>query len=287
MKRHLFTILLVLVFFTGLSVLLYPTISNYINSIHQSRAIADYETAMTDYTEEDFTDAFAAADDYNAALRKTPQAFYSPALVGGYKKTLNVGGTGIMGYISIDKINVDLPIYHTTDSGVLEVGVGHLEGSSLPVGGAGTHCVLSGHRGLPSAKLFSDLDKLEIGDIFTITVLNRNLTYEVDQIKVVLPTEVNDLQIVSGEDYCTLMTCTPYGINSHRLLVRGTRVENPVEKPGNIGPEAYRIDPIIVTPVIAAPMLLILLAVLLVKYRGRKGKKECKWKKEQKNSSWR
>jgi sortase A len=280
MKKHLPTIILVLVFLIGLSALLYPTISDYVNSIHQSRAIADYSATLKDYTETDVTEELTAADDYNAALRKTPMAFYNPKLVDGYKNLLNVKGTGIMGYISIDKIKVKLPIYHTTDESVLQVAVGHLEGTSLPVGGAGTHCVLSGHRGLPSAKLFSDLDKLEIGDTFVITVFDRKLTYRVDQIKVVLPTEVEDLQIVDGEDYCTLMTCTPYGVNSHRMLVRGTRVENAVETPdGYVVPEARQIDPIIVTSAIVALILLILLAVLLVKYRGERAKKDEKKKK--------
>lgn len=277
MKKHLVTILLALVFFAGLSILLYPTISEYVNSLHQSRAIASYTMAVADYTEENFREEFAAADDYNSVLRKTPMAFYDATLIAGYEDALNVNQTGIMGYINIAKINVKLPIYHTTDGGVLQIGVGHLQGSSLPVGGAGTHCVLSGHRGLPSAKLFSDLDKLKIGDTFVITVLNRCLTYQVDQIKVVLPTEVGDLQIVDGEDYCTLETCTPYGINSHRLLIRGTRVENAVEPTDGYG---EHMDPGIVTPVIVDPLLLILLAVLLVKHYRGKGKRRHKWKKE-------
>jgi sortase A len=274
MKKHLSTILLILVFFIGTAVLLYPTISDYVNSKHQSRAIASYDKAVSACTPEDFTKVFEAADEYNKQLRETPNAFYDPSLVSGYEQALSVDDTGIMGYISIDKIQVELPIYHTTDDAVLQVAAGHLEGSSLPVGGAGTHCVLSGHRGLPSAKLFTDLDKLEIGDTFTITVLDRLLTYQVDQIKIVLPDEVSDLQIVDGKDYCTLVTCTPYGINTHRLLVRGVRVANAEEKPVlYVAAEAYRIDPIIVTPVVAAPMLLILLGVVLVKYRRKKKRK--------------
>ena len=271
MKKHLSTILLILVFFIGTAVLLYPTISDYVNSRHQSRAIASYDKAVSACTSEDFTKVFEAADAYNKKLRETPNAFYDPSLVSGYEQALSVDDTGIMGYISIDKLKLELPIYHTTDDAVLQVAVGHLEGSSLPVGGAGTHCVLSGHRGLPSARLFTDLDKLEIGDTFTITVLDRLLTYQVDQIKIVLPDEVSDLQITDGKDYCTLVTCTPYGINTHRLLVRGVRVANAAEKPViYVAPEAYRIDPIIVTPVAAAPMLLILLGVVLVKYRRKK-----------------
>lgn len=277
MKKRLPTIILVLVFLTGFSVLLYPTISNYINSIHQSRAIADYSAITENYTKADITKALAAADDYNAALRKNPMAFYNPKLVDGYENILDVSGTGIMGYISIDKINVHLPIYHTTNASILQVAVGHLEGSSFPVGGAGTHCVLCGHRGLPNAKLFSDLDKLEIGDTFVITVFDQKLTYQVDQIKIVLPTEVEELQIVDGKDYCTLETCTPYGINSHRLLVRGTRVENAVEtSDGDMRTQAYQIDQFMIAPVIAASLLLILLIVLLVKHCKGKGKRGCK-----------
>jgi len=271
MKKHLSTILLILVFFIGTAVLLYPTISDYVNSRHQSRAIASYDKAVSACASGDFTKVFEAADAYNKKLRETPNAFYDPSLVSGYGQALSVDDTGIMGYISIDKLKLELPIYHTTDDAVLQVAVGHLEGSSLPVGGAGTHCVLSGHRGLPSARLFTDLDKLEIGDTFTITVLDRLLTYQVDQIRIVLPDEVSDLQITDGKDYCTLVTCTPYGINTHRLLVRGVRVANAAEKPViYVAPEAYRIDPIVVTPVVAAPLLLILLGVVLVKYRRKK-----------------
>lgn len=271
MKKHLSSIILVSVFFIGLSVLLYPTVSDYINFKHQSRAIASYEETVSGYTDDDYAAIFAAADDYNAALRSEPMSFYDPSLVAGYTDTLDVSGTGIMGYITIKKIGVELPVYHTTGDSVLQVAIGHLEGSSLPVGGESTHCVLSGHRGLPSAKLFSELDKLEVGDTFTITVLDRVLTYEVDQIKIVLPNEMDDLRVVDGEDYCTLVTCTPYGINTHRLLVRGTRIETAETKAVvYVEPDAYRIDPIIVTPAIAAPMLLALLVILLVKYRRKR-----------------
>ncbi len=274
MKKHLLTTVLILFFVTGLSILLYPAVSNYVNSARQSRAIADYTTKVAHYTAEDVSDAFAAADTYNAELRKTPGAFYDPTLLDGYTNLLNVSGTGIMGYLQIEKIGVELPIYHTTDAGVLQIAVGHMEGTSLPVGGAGTHSVLLGHRGLPSANLFSDLDKLEIGDTFVISVLNRQLTYEVDQIKVVLPTEVDDLQIVDGEDYCTLVTCTPYGINSHRLLVRGTRLIEKEKAPSEaIVAEANRVNPILVMPFIAAPILVILFVSLWIKNRGRKGSK--------------
>lgn len=215
MKKNLSSIILVLVFFIGLSVLLYPTISDYVNSKTQSRAIASYDEDLAKMEPEDFSAFFEAADAYNAALRENPMAFYDPELVSGYDDALNVSGSGIMGYVSIEKIKVELPVYHGTDEGVLQVAAGHLEGSSLPVGGPGTHCVLSAHRGLPSAKLFTNLDQLEIGDVFTMTVLDRLLTYEIDQIRIVEPHEVDELLIKDGEDYCTLLTCTPYGINSH------------------------------------------------------------------------
>lgn len=273
MKKHLPTILFVLIFLIGLSVLLYPVISNYINSIHQSQAIADYVHVVDRYSKKDIKKEFSMANEYNAALRETPEAFYEPKRIDGYEDILDVSGTGIMGYINIDKIDVKLPIYHTTDENILQIAVGHLEGTSLPVGGAGTHSVLSGHTGLPSAKLFSDLDKIEIGDIFVITILDRKYTYKVDQIKVVLPSKVDKLQIVDGEDHCTLMTCTPYGINSHRLLVRGTRTENAteaLEESGNTVTFWFMLF------TIAAQILLILFIVLLGKYRRGKANEKKK-----------
>lgn len=270
MKKNLSTILLVLVFLVGLSVLLYPTVSSYWNSRVQSRAIMNYEATVQNLNQKDYEALLKKADNYNACLRKVnfPLANYEE--VAGYESILDITGTGIMGYIDIEKINVELPIYHGVSEAVLNVAAGHLEGSSLPVGGAGTHAVLSAHRGLPSAKLFTDLDQLEIGDSFTVTVLNRTLLYEVDQILIVEPDEVKQLAIEKGKDYCTLLTCTPYGINTHRLLVRGKRAKE-ISHPNLFVPnEAHRIDPLIVTPVVAVPMLLILLAVLLVKYRNKK-----------------
>ena len=187
------------------------------------------------------------------------------------RKSWNINGVGIMGYIDIDAIGVELPIYHGTSPDVLNVAVGHLEGSSLPIGGEGSHCVLSAHRGLPSARLFTDLDQLQEGDTFTITVLDRLLTYEIDQILIVEPEQVDALAITPGEDYCTLVTCTPYGINTHRLLVRGRRVENAREKAHVYVPaDMVQIDPLVVTPAVAAPMLAILLVFLLVRYRKRR-----------------
>ena len=215
-----------------------------------------------------------AADAYNRQLNTTPNSFYKPDLVSGYAQTLDISGTGIIGYITIPKISVELPIYHGTDEGVLQVAAGHLEGSSLPVGGAGTHAVISAHRGLPSAKLFTNLDELEVGDRFTITVLNRVLTYEVDQISIVLPTEIDQLLPTEGMDYVTLMTCTPYGINTHRLLVRGKRVETTEsQKHIRVAADAFRIEPIIVAPILAIPMLLAALVGVLVAPHLRKRSK--------------
>ena len=277
MKRHLSTILLVAVFLTGVCILLYPTVSDYWNSLHQSRAIGTYEDTLSTMTQQDYSAFFEQADAYNAALRTLDfpladfRALEERAGLTSYFDLLNVSGLGVMGYIDIDAIGVELPIYHGTENSVLNIAVGHLQGSSMPVGGAGTHCVLSAHRGLPSARLFTDLDQLKLGDSFRITVLNRLLTYEVDQILIVEPDQLDSLAIVEGEDYCTLVTCTPYGINSHRLLVRGRRVENAQEKPTVYVPaDMVQIDPMVVTPAVAAPMLLELLIYLLKRYRKRR-----------------
>lgn len=276
MKKHLSTILLVLIFLIGLCILLYPMVSDYWNSRVQSRAIVDYETALQNLTTEDYSQEFAKADAYNAALREIayPLMYFGTLDeredLDKYNDILNINGNGIIGYIDIDSIGVELPIYHGTSEPVLNVAVGHLEGTSLPVGGASTHAALSAHRGLPSAKLFTDLDELTIGDHFRITVLDQVLTYEIDQILIVEPNEVDDLYVVEGEDLCTLVTCTPYGINTHRLLVRGHRVETVEEKPVIFVPaDAYLIDSLIVTPIVAVPMLLVLLVYLLVRYRKR------------------
>lgn len=276
MKKHLSTILLVLIFLLGLCILLYPTISDYWNSKVQSRAIVDYETALQNLTTEDYSQEFARADAYNAALREIAYPLmYSDELdarvdLEKYDDILNINGNGIIGYIDIDAIGVELPIYHGTSESVLDAAVGHLKGTSLPSGGESTHAALSAHRGLPSAKLFTDLDELAIGDSFRITVLDRVLTYEIDQILIVEPNEVDALYVVDGEDLCTLVTCTPYGINTHRLLVRGHRVETVQEKPAVFVPaDAYLIDSLIVTPIVAVPMLLVLLVYLLVRYRKR------------------
>ena len=273
MKKNRSNIILILIFLVGLSVMLYPTVSDYVNQKNQSRAVASYSEEVENLSDVDYQAYFDAADDYNRRLAETPDAFYRPEEVSGYTDTLDVSGTGIMGYITIPKIGVELPVYHGTSDGVLQVAAGHLEGSSLPVGGAGTHAVISAHRGLPSAKLFTNLDELEVGDTFTITVLDRELTYEVDKISIVLPTEVDELKVVDGKDYVTLMTCTPYGINTHRLLVRGHRVTAPENlKRIRVSADATRIEPILIAPLLAVPLLLLLLIGLLVSGRKRKQK---------------
>lgn len=270
MKKHSGTILLVLIFFVGLAVMLYPTISDYINQRNQTRVVNSYAQQVDGLSDADYTAYFDAADVFNQKIAADPDALYHTDRFSTYSTTLDVTGTGIMGYITIPRIGVELPIYHGTSDAVLQVAAGHLEGTSLPVGGESTHAVISAHRGLPSAKLFTNLDELEAGDTFTITVLDRVLTYEVDRISIVLPTETDLLQPVEGQDYVTLMTCTPYGINTHRLLVRGHRVNTrESQKHVRVTADATRIDPIITAPVIALPMLAVLLIWLLVTTRKR------------------
>lgn len=265
MKKHASTIILVLVMLIGLSLLLYPTVADWWNSKHQSKAIANYDNILSNLAPEDHTSLFEAAVEYNNQLRLIAFPLMYHEEVPGYYDLLNVAGDGVMGYIDIPVINVQLPVYHGTSDGVLQVAVGHVEGTSLPTGGESTHCVLSAHRGLPSARLFTDLDKVQVGDTFTLTIIDRTLTYQVDQILTVLPHEVEPLYVVDGEDYCTLVTCTPYGVNSHRMLVRGTRIENAREiKTRRVTADAVQIEPIIVAPLLAAPILLVLLVVLML-----------------------
>ena len=265
MKRHVTTIILLLVFLVGLSLLLYPTFADWWNSMHQSRAVASYVEQVANIDTDQYAHLWNAAWEYNVSLVGRHNSYLlSSEQKAEYDQLLNVGGIGIMGYIEIPIIGVTLPIYHGTDEAVLQVAVGHLEWTSLPVGGESSHCVVSGHRGLPSAKLFTDLDKLVVGDVFMFRVLDEILTYEVDQILIVEPHEAEPLHIEEGKDLCTLVTCTPYGINSHRLLVRGHRIENLEEaKTIRVTSDAIQIEPIIVAPVVAAPILLVLLIVLL------------------------
>ena len=268
MKKHKTVIFLTLGFLVGICVLLYPAFSDFRNSKTQSRAITDYESVLDNLTAQEYAALIENAHAYNKALYETEYPLMDYPSVPGYEEALTVTENGMIGYLKIDRIGVELPIYHGTSEAVLNKGVGHLEGSSLPVGGENTHSVMSAHRGLPSSKLFTDLDRLERGDTFQIVVLDEILTYQVDSIKIIEPDNVSDLQIIKGGDYCTLFTCTPYGINTHRLLVRGVRIETIKEKPIiYVSNEAFRIEPLLVTPAVAAPMLLGLLIHLLVKYR--------------------
>ena len=268
------TVFLVLLLLAGVSLLLYPSLSDYWNSMHQTRAIASYAETVSQLDTAQYDEMWKAAQDYNRSLAQRETAFaLTDEQKAAYESLLDVSGLGVMGYIEIPEIDCSLPIYHGTEESVLQVAVGHLEWSSLPVGGEGTHCVLSGHRGLPSAKLFTNLDKLAVGDTFLLRVLDEVLTYEVDQILIVEPEQVDALGIVPGEDYCTLVTCTPYGINTHRLLVRGHRVENTPEAARmHVTADATQFDPLLVAPVLAIPVLLLLLIILLLPKRQSKSR---------------
>lgn len=274
MKKHLSTIIFVIIFLIGLLVVLYPTISNYLNNREQKKAITRYRKTVGSMDKEKKEAMYNQAVEFNNRLYQTGiGSFGNPDTNQEYKNTLDVTGTGIMGYIEIPKINVELPIYHGTSDGVLQIAVGHLEGSSLPVGGPNTHCVLSGHRGLPSADLFTHLDRLNLHDVFTINVLDKVLVYEVDQIKIVVPGDTQYLQIEDGKDYCTLLTCTPYGINTHRLLVRGKRVAT-LEDGGQIfvTADAYRMDTKTVAVIMAIPLTILILVGLFINTRQNKKK---------------
>lgn len=264
------TVLLIFIMVIGLSLLLYPSISDWRNARVSSYAVKDYIQQIADIDDEKYTEIWQQARDYNKKVaERQNQYFLSDEEAAEYNSSLNVGGTGIMAYIEIPCIDVMLPVYHGTEEPVLQVAVGHLEWTSLPTGGAGTHCVLSGHRGLPSAKLFSDLDKVKVGDYFTLNVLDEVLTYEVDQIRIVFPEETSELVVEEGKDYCTLVTCTPYGVNSHRLLVRGHRVDNIEEaQEVRVTSDAMIIEKLIVVPFVLVPILIIMVAWLL--FGGRK-----------------
>lgn len=272
MRKHLSTIVLVILLLIGLSLLLYPTVSDYWNSFHQTRAIATYAENVAALDNASYDAIWDTARQYNRNLCSRSNSFLlSEEQKAEYESLLDISGQGVMGYIEIPEIDVSLPIYHGTEDPVLQVAVGHLEWTSLPVGGESTHCVLSGHRGLPSAKLFTDLDKLREGDTFLLRVLDEILTYEVDQILIVEPQDTAALEIVEGQDYCTLVTCTPYGINTHRLLVRGHRIDNIEEvKTVRVTADAVQLEPMLVAPVVAIPMLLILLILLLLPRRRKK-----------------
>lgn len=273
MKSHRSTILLILILLIGLSLMLYPSFADWWNSFHSSRAIASYVEQVVNIDDAQYEELWDAAWDYNQSLLHRPNDFLlSDEQQEIYKSLLDIGGNGIMGYIEIPVIDVMLPIYHGTGESVLQIAVGHLDWTSLPVGGAGSHCVVSGHRGLPSARLFTDLDRLEVGDVFMLHVLNEILTYEIDQILIVEPQDTDPLLIEPGKDLCTMVTCTPYGINSHRMLVRGHRIESQeAPKVIRITADAVRIEPLMVAPIVAVPILLVLLIILLLP-KQKKGK---------------
>ena len=264
MQSRRSTIILLVSFFIGLSVLLYPSFSSYWNSKNQTQAIIDYESMLANYKPEDYSALFEAADEYNKALFDLSFPLTDYWKLTEYKNVLNVNGYGMIGYLSVPKINQELPVYHGTSDDVLSFAVGHFEGTSLPVGGKSTHCVVSAHRGLPTAVLFTYLDRMEIGDTFTFTILDRSYTYEVDQIRIVEPNDTSLIQIVEGKDYCTLLTCTPYGINTQRLLVRGHQIDASQKRHIYIANEAYRIDTLVVMPIVALPIIAVLLVYVMV-----------------------
>lgn len=267
---RMINMVLILVFLIGLSLLLYPTISDWWNSFHQTQTIETYAKKVADLNAETYQRALEDATAYNQEIAERGiQWTMTKDEFKKYEALLNVADNGVMCTVEIPKINCKLPVYHGTDESVLQIAIGHIAGSSLPVGGASTHCIISGHRGLPSAKLFSNIDQLEKGDHFMLHTLNETLTYEVDQIRIVLPNELDDLKIIDGEDLCTLVTCTPYGVNSHRLLVRGHRVENDIST--MIDAEAVQIDKMIVASVVAVPMLLMLLIWMFITTRKKGG----------------
>ncbi len=268
--------ILLLILIAGFCLLLYPTVSDWWNSFHQSRAIASYVEAVENMSNDEMDEMLERAHEYNERLAETGIHFVlTDEEKEEYNSLLDMSGTGVMGYIQIPNINVNLPIYHGTDEAVLQVAVGHLEGTSLPIGGESTHAALSGHRGLPSAKLFTDLDRVVEGDVFTVTILGQTVTYMVDQIRIVVPEDVSELTIQDGEDYCTLITCTPYGVNTHRMLVRGCRIEN-IREAAVIVSEAKKVPNYLVIPAVGVPLLFILLFLMMIYYSIFKPKKSRK-----------
>lgn len=277
-KKSLVNFLLVLMLIIGLSLLLYPSFSNYWNSFTQTKVISNYSDVVAHMDSEAYQLAYENAREFNRKLQsRSNQYVLSEELQAEYQTQLDITGAGIMGYIEIPSINVMLPIYHGTGESVLQVAVGHLEWTSLPTGGESTHCVLSGHRGLPSARLFTDLDELVEGDYFILHILDETLTYEVDQIRIVEPQETSDLLPQAGKDLCTLVTCTPYGVNSHRLLVRGHRVDNLEEaQEVRVTADAMIVEKMVVVPFVLIPILVLMLIGLLIfipKKKNRRNEK--------------
>lgn len=277
--------ILVLILLAGVAIAGYPMFSEYWNSMHQSRAIMGYAERVAELSNDEYVSVWEDALEYNRRLSSDPNPWaMTDEDIDEYERQLNVDGTGNMGFISIPKIDVNLPVYHGTSDAVLQTSIGHIDGTSLPSGSIhpdpdqydkvdfASHSVLSGHRGLPSAKLFSDLDAMEEGDVFYLTILDQTLTYQVDKITVIVPEDSSELALFPGKDYCTLMTCTPYGINTHRLLVRGVRVENDKELLDvRVTADALKIEPLYVAPFIAGPVLLLMI-LWVVLFAGRKKK---------------
>lgn len=273
LKKHLVNLILFGIILIGLGLLAYPTFADWWNSFHQARAIQTYAKAVSNLDKEEYDRIIAEAEEYNRKLTEKGAIWnMTKEQLREYNKMLTIDESGIMGYIDIPKINVKLPIYHGINDEVLKVAIGHIEGTSLPVGGDGSHCVLSGHRGLPSARLFTDLDKVAEGDTWTLTVLDRTYTYECDQIRVVEPTDLSTLGMEPGKDYCTLVTCTPYGVNTHRLLVRGHRIAN-ASGEANVIADAILIESVYIAPFIAVPMLIVLIIEMLIVTGRRRRKK--------------
>ena len=280
-KENRVTLIIVAVGLFGLGLILYPSVADWWNSFHQSRAVASYAKKVANLDTSEYERILAEAEAYNNNLAATGIKWtMSEEEIAAYEKELDITGTGIMGYITIPKIHVELPIYHGIDDAVLQIAIGHLTETSLPVGGPSTHCVVSGHRGLPSAKLFTDIDKLVEGDTWTVNVLNKTLTYEVDQIRVVEPTDLSNLQIEQGKDYFTLVTCTPYGINTHRLLIRGHRVDN-AQGEANVIADALQIEPVYIAPFVAIPFIILLIIIMLVSTGYMKKRKKIRKKAEE------
>lgn len=282
-KNRIATVVVILVLIAGLSLLLYPTVSNYLQTLSHRRVIDEYLSNVQEIDDTAYDEMYEEALAYNADLAKNYVSlmYLSEENKECYESMLDVTDTGMMGYIQIPSIDVSLPIYHGASDDVMRVGVGHMEGSSLPVGGETAHILLSGHRGLPSAMLFTHLDELQNGDTFTLRVLNEAHTYEVDKIEVVEPTEVDKLQMETGQDYCTLITCTPYGVNSHRLLVRGHRVDVPEEALPD-QPKAPEEDLRLWIPIVIAAFLIVIFVSILLR---RKRKKSNNSKEENKSET--
>ena len=269
-RNNLLTFLMVTGLIVGIVLLVYPSIANYWNSFHQTRALISYNDTVSSMSKDEYKHILDSAREYNEKLTESGiKWIMTDEEKAEYNKELAVDDSGIMGYISIPKVHIKLPLYHGTDENVLQTAIGHIEGSSLPIGGKGTHCIVSGHRGLPSARLFTDVDRLKEGDTWTMTVLNETITYECDQIRIVEPEDLSELQIIEGEDLCTLVTCTPYGINTHRLLIRGHRVAN-ADGTADITADAIQIEPVYIAPVLAVPALIILFLILLIASRRAK-----------------